>query len=243
MSSHAVVAERGTPAASAPPRRRGTAHDEGGAIPALGGEPRVSLLPSEVNDLNHARAVRNRLILGVIGTLLLVVAAIAGATVLAGLAQASLDSARATSQELLLKEAEFSDLRAVQSGIALVEAGQIVGASTEIAWKDYLDELQGTLPPGVTLNTVTIESASPFVDYAQSSAPLQGARVATLGFAAMSPTIPSIPDWLDGLKELTGFVDAVPDSVVIQADGTYLVNMTMHINSDAYSGRYAEEKK
>ncbi len=145
------------------------------------------------------------------------------------------------SEDLLAQQAEFADLRDLQSGIVLIEAGQTVGASTEIEWKAYLQDLQGTLPPGVTLDTVTIDSASPFVDYTQSTLPLQGARVSTLSFAAISPTIPSIPVWLDGLAALTGFVDAVPGSVAIKPDGTYQINMTMHINKEAYSLTFAEE--
>jgi Tfp pilus assembly protein PilN len=201
----------------------------------------VSLLPGEVNDRNRARSVRRRLIGGTIAVFFLVIAAVLGAVVLAGLSQAGLATARVTSQELLAREAEFKELRATKQQIALIEAGQIVGASTEIEWKDYLQKLQKTLPPGVIINSVLIDSASPFADYGQSSAPLQGSRVATLSFAAVSPTIPDIPDWLDGLSGLVGFVDAVPDSVIIQEDGSYLVNMTMHINSDAYSLRFPEE--
>ena len=115
-----------------------------------------------------------------------------------------------------------------------------MGASTEIEWKTYLEDLQRTLPLGVIITSVSIESASPFADFGQSSAPLQASRVATLSFTAISPTIPDIPVWLDGLQKLLGFADAVPDAVSIQPDGTYLVNMSMHINADAYSHRFPE---
>lgn len=236
MSSHSVV-ER--PSSDAAPRRRGGVRSTPSS--ALGGEPRVSLLPSEVNDLNRARSVRRRLIGATVGVLVLVVVAVGGVIVLSTLSATALDSARLTSQGLLEREAEFTELRTIKQQIALIEAGQIVGASTEIEWKGYLVKLQATLPAGVVINSVTIDSASPFADYGQSSAPLQGSRVATLSFAAISPTIPDIPDWLDGLGTLVGFVDAVPDSVSLQPDGTYQVNMTMHINSDAYSNRFPQE--
>ncbi len=237
MTTHAALA--------APPeaqeRGRGrTTSRAASPMRALGGEPRVSLLPNEVNDLHRMRATRRRLVLGTIGVLILVCAAVGGSMVLSTLAQAKLDSARTASQDLLLREAEFSELRQVKQGTALAEAAQQVGASTEIEWKSYLEDLQRTLPVGVTINSVTIESASPFTDFGQSSAPLQASRVATLSFTAVSPTIPEIPVWLNGLKKLVGFADAVPDSVLIQNDGTYIVNMTMHINADAYSNRFPE---
>ncbi len=238
MSSHAATVERESRATE--PRRpsRPTAAPRNGA---LGGEPRVSLLPPEVNDFHRARAVRRRLVAGVVAVLVVTLAGVAGSIALSFAAQAGLEAARVQSQDLLAQQAEFADLRDLQSGILLIEAGQMVGASTEIEWKAYLEDLQRTLPPGVTLDTVTIDSASPFVDYTQSTVPLQGARVSTLSFAAISPTIPSIPVWLDGLATLTGFVDAVPGSVAIKTDGTYQVNMTMHINQEAYSLRFAEE--
>ena len=83
-----------------------------------------------------------------------------------------------------------------------------------------------------------VDSATAFLDYAQSTVPLEGSRVGTLVFTAMSPGLPSIPGWLDGLATLKGFADAVPGSVSYQDDGTYLVNITMHINSDAFSLRF-----
>lgn len=238
MSSHAATAERESRTAEV---RRASRPSAPARLGALGGEPRVSLLPPEVNDYHRAKAVRRRLVGGIVAVLLAVLLAVAGSIALSFAAQAGLEAARLQSQDLLAQQAEYSDLRDLQSGIRLIEAGQTVGASTEIEWKAYLEDLQATLPPGVTLDTVDIDSASPFVDYTQSSVPLQGARVATLSFAAISPTIPSIPVWLDGLADLTGFVDAVPGSVAIQPDGTYQVNMTMHINQEAYSLRFAEE--
>ena len=242
MSSHAMVA---TPAEATPRRAsRGAARSTVGTRNgALGGEPRVSLLPAEVNDFHKARAVRRKLGVGVVAVVVLVVAGIGGAFLLSMNAQAQLEASRAASLDLVAQEATFADLRQAKTGIALVEAGQRVGASTEIDWKSYLENLQATLPAGVVINSVMVDSASPFIDYAQSTVPLEGSRVATLIFTATSPTLPTIPNWLDGLGTLTGFADATPGSVSIQPDGTYLVNITMHINSDAFALRFAPEEE
>jgi hypothetical protein len=250
MSSHALVVDRKTQkeerdetASSRRSRPVVTLVPRKATIEALGGEPRVSLLPVEVNDYHRAKTVRRRLGVGVFIVLLVVVAGVGAAYFQSVQAQASLDAARATSQNLVAQEAQFVDLRKVQSGMALVQAGQAVGGAPDIDWKAYLEKLQVTLPAGVVINGVVIESSSPFVDFAQSTIPLEGSRVATLSFTATSPTIPSIPVWLDGLAKLPGFADAVPGSVTIQTDGSYLVNITMHINADAFSHRYAGGKK
>lgn len=238
MSSHAVVMQRSTDRSES---RRVPRAAAAAKVGALGGEPRVSLLPSEVNDFQKARAARRRLGVGIVFVLLLVLVGVGGTYYLSTNAAAQLQSARDNQAGLIAQETQFADLKAAKSGIALIEAGQYVGASTEIDWKSYLENLQATLPAGVAINSVTIDSASPFVDYAQSSVPLEGSRVATLVFTAMSPGLPSIPSWLDGLGTLTGFADAVPGSVTVQSDGSYLVNITMHINSEAFALRFPGE--
>jgi len=241
VSSHALVMPRSADRADRAEARKSTRASSSARGGALGGEPRVSLLPAEVNDFQKAKAIRRRLGAGVVFLVLIVLAGVAGAYYLATNAHAQVEAARANQASLLAQEVQFSDLRTAKSGIALIEAGQYVGASTEIDWKGYLESLQATLPSGVLINSVTIDSATPFVDYAQSTVPLEGSRVATLVFTAMSPGLPSIPSWLDGLGTLEGFADAVPGSVTVQTDGTYLVNITMHINSDAFALRFPGE--
>ena len=238
MSSSAIAMPRVADRGSSRVSRASSAVKGGGA---LGGEPRVSLLPAEVNDFQKLRAVRRRLGLGVVFVILIVLAGVAGAYYLATNARAQLETARANQATLIAQESEFSELRTAKSGIALIEAGEYVGAATEIDWKTYLENLQATLPSGVAITSVAIDSATPFIDYAQSAVPLEGSRVATLVFTALSPGLPSIPSWLNGLGTLNGFADAVPGSVNVQPDGTYLVNITMHINSDAFANRFPAE--
>jgi Tfp pilus assembly protein PilN len=241
MSSHALVMPRSADRGEARRTSRAAAATKGGG--ALGGEPRVSLLPAEVNDVAKARAARRRLGVGVVFVVLITLAGVAGAYYLSMTADAELATARATQTSLLAQEAQFSELKTAKTGIATIEAGQYVGASTEIDWKTYLESLQATLPDGVVITSVAIDSASPFADYAQSTSPLEGSRVATLLFTATSPGLPSIPTWLDGLGTLKGFADAVPGSVNVGTDGTYVVNITMHINSDAFALRFPGEDK
>ena len=139
---------------------------------------------------------------------------------------------------MVAEQAKYSDVTVVKSSIALIKAGQVVGDSSEIDWQAYLTKLQATLPAGVTLTTVTVDSATPLKPYAQTTTPLQGGRIAELQFTASSPSLPSIPVWLNGLKSLPGFVDATPGSVTL-ATGGYTADVTMHINSDALANRFA----
>lgn len=206
---------------------------------SLGGAPRADLLPPEVGEGNRARSVRRSLKLGIVGVLVIVLAATGGAWFLAFVAHNNLLASQDATVTLLAEQSAHAEVRDVKNNVAISKAAQEVGASTEIDWKTYLLALQATLPAGVTVTGVDTDSASPITDFAQSTVPLEGGRVGTLAFAATSPTLPSIPSWLNGLRSLPGFVDAVPNSVTQQADGSYTASITMHINAEAYSGRFA----
>ncbi|WP_199281205.1 hypothetical protein [Salinibacterium sp. CAN_S4] len=206
---------------------------------SLGGAPRADLLPPEVGEGNRAKSVRRGLKLGILGVLVIVLAATGGAWFLAFIAHNNLIASQDETVVLLADQAAHAEVRDVKNNVAVSKAAQEVGGSTEIDWKTYLLALQATLPAGVIVTGVDTDTASPVTDFAQSTVPLEGGRIGTLVFAAASPTLPSIPTWLNGLKSLPGFVDAVPNSVTQQTDGSYTASITMHINAEAYSGRFA----
>jgi hypothetical protein len=210
----------------------------------IGGEPRVDLLPPEVRKERKAKVMRRRLGLGVVGVVIVMVAATGGATLLAAQDQAELVSEQGRTAELLVEQGKFIEVRKVQEQVGLVEAAQQVGVSTEIDWKKYLESVQATLPASVSIDAVTVDSASPLAIYDQPTAPLQGSRVATVSFTAKSGTLPDVPTWLTALATLPGYADALPGSVNLDAaTSTYTVNITMHINDAAFSKRFATEGK
>lgn len=216
----------------------------GGAGPgmAVGGSPRVDLMPPEIRLKRSQLRTRRSLRLALFGVFVLVVVACGGAWAWNAIAQTTLASAQAEQQNLVAQQAKYSKVTAIQNAITLIKAGQIVGDATEIDWQDYLTKLQATLPSGVTLVTVSIGTADPMTAYAQSTTPLEGNRIATLTFTASSPTLPSIPVWLDGLKTLPGFVDATPGQVSL-TNGAYTADVTMHIGTDAFANRFDPKKK
>ncbi|WP_285115721.1 hypothetical protein [Leifsonia sp. fls2-241-R2A-40a] len=224
------------------PKREQTA----GPAPSLavGFDPRVSLIPPEVLAGRKAKAVRRSLVWGVLGVVAVTIAAIGGTAVLGLQAQLELASAQAQTGELLAEQHKFVDVRKFQDQVALTQAAQQVGASTEIDWKDYLEKVQATLPSDAAMTSVTVDSATPLATYEQPTAPLQGARVATLTFEATSPVLPVVPAWLTSLATLPGFSDATPGSVSLD-DTTklYTVTITMHINEAAFDKRFDPKGK
>lgn len=205
----------------------------------FGAEPRVDLLPIEVRQRRHAKVSRRRL-----GFLVLLVAVLVmGETALvraqALQAQRQLAIASADTKSLKLQESKYGEVQKIQSEVDTIRAAQVVGTSTEIDWRGYLVSVQATLPSNVTLDSINIDSATPFTPFTQATAPLQGSRIATLSFTAKSATLPKVPAWLNALTSLTGYADASPGSVTRNDSGSYLVNITMHINEDAFTHRFA----
>jgi len=206
----------------------------------VGGVPVVDLLPPEVRAERRAGVAVRRTWMGVAGAAAVVAIAVGAATASGITAQGDLEAAQAETQQLLVEQGRYTEVRDVQADIDRLVAAQGVGGSTEIIWRDFLTDLQGTLPDGVSVTTITLDQASPVEDYAQADSPLQGARVGTLTFTAESATLPSLPEWLDGLATLPGYTDATPGTVSLE-EGVYDATVTMHIDQRAFSGRYSKE--
>jgi hypothetical protein len=205
----------------------------------VGGESRVALLPPEVLFARNAKNIHRRLGFMVFLAVILMIGGTALVRAQAIQARANLSLEEANTTSLLLQQRKYGQVQKVQNQIANIQAAQQVGTSTEINWEQYLTSVQATLPPNVTLDTVNIDSATPFAPYTQATAPLQGSRIATLSFTARSSTLPEVPAWLNALTTLPGYADASPGSVTRNDSGTYSVNITMHINQAAFTHRFA----
>ena len=208
------------------------------ATVTVGGLPRVDLLPPEVRAERHSGVVVRRAWMGVVGAAVVVAIAAGGATLGSIEANDELLASQAETQQLLIEQGRYTAVREVKADIQLLTAAQTVAGAAEIPWPSYLAQIQATLPDGVTVSTITIDQASPIADYEQSDTPLQGARVGTVTFTAQSATLPSVPDWLDGLATLPGYTDATPGTVALE-EGVYEATVTMHIDQGAFSNRFA----
>jgi hypothetical protein len=205
----------------------------------LGGEPRVDLLPPEIRQERRDRRVQGRLWLGVLAVAAAVVLVTVALSLQVLQAQQDLQEENDRTLELAIEQGSYQEVRQVGEQVALVQAAQQVGASTEIEWRSYLQAVKATLPVSVTIDTVAIDTSSPLTIYPQPAQSFQGARVATVSFTATSASLPDVPTWLNALATLPGFADALPGSVDRAAvTGEYTVNITMHINADAFAWRF-----
>lgn len=210
---------------------------------SIGGESRVDLLPPEVRFARKAKIIHRRLGFAVFLVIILMAGEIALVHAQAIQAKVELSIEQANTTSLLMQQRKYGEVQKVQNEITTIQAAQQVGTSTEINWEQYLTSVQATLPQNVTLDTVNIDSATPFAPYTQATAPLQGSRIATLSFTAKSSTLPEVPAWLNALTTLPGYADASPGSVTRNDSGTYSVSITMHINEAAFTHRFTTVRK
>ncbi|UFU13926.1 hypothetical protein LQK89_15710 [Curtobacterium sp. C1] len=214
------------------------------AAVAVGYEPRVDLLPLEVRQDRKQRAAVRRAWLAVILVAVLVILASGAAYSASTSAAAEMTAVQGQTVVLLRQEQSYAEVKQVQAQTALIEAGQEVGGATEIDWGTTLSTIQTSLPAGVTITGVQIDSATPLQSFTQATAPLQGARVATVTITAASAELPAIPVWITSLGQVPGFVDANANSVTLSTDeaGGYTTNLTIHLDTDAYDGKYTGKK-
>ena len=120
----------------------------------VGGDPRIDLLPPEVRTIRKIRIIRRRLGVGVF----LVVFVQLGGTLLAreqaNQARNNLGIEQRLTTSLLQQTQQYRDIVNVQSKIALVQAAQQVGISTEVNWEKILTALQLTLPSHLTISSI-----------------------------------------------------------------------------------------
>ncbi|TFD52044.1 hypothetical protein E3T55_07085 [Cryobacterium frigoriphilum] len=206
----------------------------------IGGEPRADLLPPEVKAGLRGKALQRGLLIAVVAVVVLVAGGVGVATWQAMQGQSRLAAAQSRTAELLTEQVQYLEVRQVQDAVDATIAAQQVGGSTEIDWKDYLQRVREVLPSDVTIDSVTFDAATPLAPYDQAIAPLQQARVATLTLLVTSPTLPGVPDWLRDLSALPGYADGTPGAITQTDTGAFQVSVTLHINEQAYSGRFAD---
>jgi len=209
----------------------------------VGGVPRVDLLPPSIREAQRTRSVARTLIAAVVMVAILVVAGVGFSFVRAITAQAALATEQERTNDLLAQQTQYADARAVSRQIEDARIALVLGTATEIDWRAYLDEVNATLPPGVSLTTITVDSVSPADVLPTVETPLQEDWVATLTINATSLTVPDVETWLNDLEGLTGFAGVAPPVTVTGTpEAGYLVQIQVNVNDEAYTLRFQDEE-
>jgi hypothetical protein len=204
----------------------------------IGGSPRANLIPPEIKIAERMRAQRRWLVLTVVIAVGVVLAANVLASLIATAGESHLQEANERTASILAQQQKYSEARVLSDQVAIAKDSRIAGLATEIDWKQYLDRVQASLPPGTTIANVTATIAKPTDQVSEEGAPLAASSVAGIDFVATTPTLPDVSQWIDNLGTLPGFVGAIPGNITRNDDGTYLVAITMRINELALANRY-----
>jgi hypothetical protein len=236
QAKSATTKSRATPTVPQPGERAQNARTSSGLV--LGGPPRANLLPPEVLEGVKSKSLRRRLFLGVALVAVVMIGATLVASASAATNQGELDAANLTTGELLAEQNSYLEVRQVIGRLDSIDMAQQIGTSTEVNWKAYVAEIEGTLPAGTSVTNLSVVAATPTTNYAEPSSPLQGDRMGQVSFTATSASLPDVEQWLNALRQVTGYVDAAPSSVTLD-EGIYGVDILMHFDSDALLNRFA----
>ena len=205
----------------------------------LGGEPRADLLPPELKARRESRALHRALTIALVGVVVIMGVSIGAVSLNAALNQNDLTTATTRTDEILMETTKYAEVSQIQDQYDTTLVVRALGLSTEVDWQAYLADIRSILPADVTIDAVSVTTASPWTAFKQSGVPLTQPRTASLALELTSPGLPTVPQWLIGLKDLPGYADASPGSITRSDDGSYVVSLTLNINKSALSNRFA----
>lgn len=201
--------------------------------PIVGSYAQVSLLPRELLLGDRRRAVRRRLVAGVVVTAVVVAGGVAASAAVAVGAGADLAVQTAQQSALAQQLQQYGDVQRLESSLALDKAAVRVGSSTAIDWDPQIDRIKRDLPAGFAISAIATDSATPIADYGQGSTPLDVPRAASVTITAKTPSIAGLPAWIASVTALPEVADASP-AVSSGDGGKYTVVLTVHLTDKAY---------
>ncbi|WP_241992768.1 type IV pilus assembly protein PilM [Cryobacterium frigoriphilum] len=216
-------------------------HAKGHIDVAIGAEPRADLLPPEVKEGRRGRVLRRRLAGVMVGVVVLVLAAMGGVTLELINRTSDLKLAHADAKVLVGDENQYYELSRVEQGIAEITAARLAATATEIDWQNYLAQIGALLPDGVTLGTISVTSGASAVA-ADGVAPATGAVAATFSMSVETTSLTQIPDLLDNLRTLPGYVNATVGGLIRSETGGYQTSLELTVSDGAFANRFAPQE-
>jgi hypothetical protein len=214
-----------------------------GSRPLFGGNPQVSLLPAEVREAGAEKVHRRKLIAMVAAAAVVAMAAVLVAQQANMAEQARLTDATRQSQMLAAQLGKFTDVRDLESVIAVGKAGVAVGSSTLIEWKQQIDLIEASMPAGYTVTALTANGATPLAIYTQSDNLLEPRRAATISLTVTAPTVgDEYSAWLSKLRSIPAYADATAETLYDISTSAFTIDLTVHLGKKAISAKAWTER-
>ncbi|MDQ4137438.1 MAG: hypothetical protein M3116_01135 [Actinomycetota bacterium] len=203
----------------------------------FGGEARVDLLPPEIRARHKAAKLRRKLGFIVAGAAVVAALAFGGSVLLEFQAKLILAGEQERTNVLLAEQAQYSEVLDVNRRIHLIEAARSLGTSTEVLWKDILDDYRSALPDGAEITSAALTGRAPWEPQAEPAGPLRSASVAQVQITATTPAVPDATAWLRRISELPTIADASLNSIA-SVDGLWTTTVTFNVNVDGLAARF-----
>ena len=207
---------------------------------ALGGIPRVNLMPPEVGEKRALQARVRMLVRLVILTVVLVAGVYALAVAWETSVQTSLTAAQATSADLLTQQGAFADAKQANDDIDLITEARTVTTSSEVIWADLYAVVNNSLPGGARITTANFTGRAPFDGALVPTSPISSEKVALMTVAV---SLASPDDAATFIQSLTSS-DLVAGASLLDLNGVpgaYLANVRIDFTDKALSQRFAKE--
>jgi hypothetical protein len=88
------------------------------------------------------------------------------------------------------------------------------------------------MPSGYRVTTIQADSATPILDYAQGTTPLDQPRAASLQMSVETTDITPLPPWLRKIRSVPAYADASA-SVTSDDSSGYTIQITIHLSPKA----------
>lgn len=219
-------------------------------VPGAPRHPQVNLLPPEIRASRSLRRVKRLLVIVLAATVAVAGLAYLWAANEVRVANAALEAAEAETARILAAQKEFAEVPQVLDQLAMATEARALGTSTEVLWRDYLDDLVASAPDDVAFESIDMSGATPMVAAEEWANPLLSEAPTVLAFTGRAIKVPDTAAWIDALEEIPNFVDAYVTSVAIaeeDADGDkssyYEVSGSVLVTRDAYASRFAEQQE
>jgi Tfp pilus assembly protein PilN len=208
---------------------------------------RANLMPQEVLSARSADRMRQRVIIGLSGLIVVLAVVYLASWFQTHSAQSNLDSLQNQGVTLQKQTSSYGPLVTAQTQTASIQSQLQQLMVGDLSWRDMLTTLRAQAPSGVTLTQIggTITSGAASAGGAADTAGGYSAlnqsgqqQVGTLTLTGTARDKTEVANYVDSLAKIRGLASPFPNSVT-SATGTVTFNLTVLITADALGGRYA----
>jgi Tfp pilus assembly protein PilN len=209
----------------------------------------ADLMPDEVRAGRRGRAMKRRVLIGLVAVVLLLAAGYAFSWVQTHNAGSDLSSAQARAAALTRRQADFTPLVKAQADSAQIQQTLAKLMSGDLQWSKLLESIRGTAGRGVDITSVNGSVTTPGSTGANTGPAAAAGGISVLnqtgevqiGSLTITGTASdknAVAAFVDRLSRVRGLAAAFPASVATTT-GKLTFSVNVILTSKALGGRYA----